>query len=49
MDKECGWCGHEFEDMDTIYKYKEMYFCDEDCLCHQIGAILVVFYKEEVE
>jgi len=47
MENECGWCGTEFKEMDAIIEYKKMYFCDEDCLMHTIGARFVC-YEEEV-
>ena len=47
MEKECAWCGLEFEDEDEILEYQHQYFCDEECLISNLAIVRrITFYKE---
>lgn len=48
MDNCCAWCGKEFEHLEEIIKFRQQYFCDEDCLMGELNSeIDSVTYSEQ--
>lgn len=49
MENECAWCGTDFKNNYLILEYKNNYYCDEDCLIHDIGVRICLFKNSENE